>query len=127
MQNVFDVKISIKKKDAQEYENGPSNVVKKAKKEYFCPICQKEYQYIGALLTHLKNSHGLTADEINNFHSTTVENSLIVSSTDKFKDDEKVILKRMKIPEWEVLNIRLIHSLLLAEEPSVEVCYQLPR
>ena len=36
---------------------------------------RNQYQ-IGALLTHLKNS--LTADEINNFSSTTGENSLIV-------------------------------------------------
>jgi ribosomal protein L37AE/L43A len=78
------------KRNAHENDNGPSNVVKKAKKEYFCPKCHKEYHYIGALFTHLKNSHGLTADEINNFHSTTVENSLIVSSSDKFKDEEKV-------------------------------------
>jgi len=69
--------------------------VKKAKKEYFCPTCQKEYQYIGALLTHLKNSHGLTADEINIFHSTMVENSSSVCSSDKFNDVEKV---KEKVP-----------------------------
>ena len=62
-----------------------SSKIEKKPRNYYCQVCHKPYTNLGALLTHLNNAHDFKADEINAFHATALEKSIIPSSQDEAK------------------------------------------